>query len=158
MTRSTFAAGLLGLVLISACSAGEQIIGLQENIHHDDFEYSAQSVVKTERIGTLRAHGTFVIVAFQVENQARRVDHKWDNTIASITDEHGARYEDDAAAQKELNRVEPFDYKDKYVTPAGVTETTMLVFDLPKDVREPLLQVRGSLLMGDVFDRNQYKK
>ena len=57
-----------------------------------------------------------------------------------------------------MNRVKLFGYKPEYVTPAQVTESTMLVFDVSKDVREPYLQVRGEVLMGDAFDGSQYKK
>ena len=39
-----------------------------------------------------------------------------------------------------------------------MVERTALVFDVPKDVKEPFLQVRGELLMGDVFDGNQFEK
>ena len=145
-------------VIISSCSAKEKAIGLAQNIHHDDFEYSVRSVEKVDRIGSLRARGTFYIVGFQVENRAVRVSHKWDNNIAYLIDETGARHDNDPAAQKELNRVKPFTYEAEFDTPAEATETTMLVFDLPKEVKQPYLQVRGWLLMGDVFDGGQYKK
>ena len=145
-------------ILLFSCSAREKVIGLQQNIHHDDFEYSVQSVDKAEQIGGVRARGTFYIVAFQVENRAKRVDHQWGNDIAYLVDEAGTQHDNDAAAQQELDRTKPFGYEKQYVTPAGATETTMLVFDLPKGVKETYLQVRGVLLMGDVFDGSQYKK
>jgi hypothetical protein len=145
-------------VIISSCSAKEKVIGLRQNIHHDDFEYSVQSVDKADHIGGLQPRGVFYIVVFQVENRARRVDHRWSNDIAYVLDETGTRRDNDAPAQQELNRMNPFGLKNDYVTPAGVTETTTLVFDLPKDAKEPYLRVRGDVLMGDVFDGNQYRK
>jgi hypothetical protein len=45
------------------------------------------------------------------------------------------------SGQRALEAVRPFSYKDQYVTPAGVLEKTVLVFDLPKDVKEPYLKV-----------------
>jgi len=144
-------------VIIASCSTKEKVIGLHENIHHDDFEYSVQSLEKTDRIGNVGARGVFYIVAFQVENRAKRVDHRWDPTIAYLTDASGRPYNNDQQAREELNRTKPFNYKNEFVTPAGVTETTFLVFDLPKDITAPYLQVRGSLLMGDAFDGNQFK-
>jgi len=144
-------------VIIASCSTKEKVIGLHENIHHDDFEYSVQSLEKTDRIGNVGARGVFYIVAFQVENRAKRVDHRWDTTIAYLTDASGRPYNNDQQAREELNRTKPFNYKNEFVTPAGVTETTFLVFDLPKDITAPYLQVRGSLLMGDAFDGNQFK-
>ncbi len=149
---------LLCCVIISSCSAKEKIIGVQQNIHHDDFEYSVQSVAKTDRIGGVPARGIFYLVTFQVENRAKRVDHRWANDIAYIVDETGTHFDNDAEAQQELNRTKPFAFKNEYITPAGATETTVLVFDLPKQISRPYLQVRGSLLMGDVFDGSQYRK
>jgi hypothetical protein len=154
----TFAAGILCCVIISSCSAKEKVIGLQQNIHHDDFDYSVLSVEKAEQIESLRAHGVFYVVAFQVENHAKRVDHRWGNDIAYLIDDTGTKHYSDATAQVELNRAKPFGYKQAYDTPAGVTETTTLVFDLPKDTKQPYLRVTGFLLMGDVFDGNQFKK
>ena len=119
-------------ILLFSCSAREKVIGLQQNIHHDDFEYSVRSVAKAEQIESSRAHGMFYIVAFQVENRAKRVDHQWSNDIAYLADEAGTPHDNDAAAQQELDRTKPFGYKKQYVTPAGATETTMLVFDCPR--------------------------
>ena len=156
---STVVAGsILFCVIISSCSSKEKVIGLGENIHHDDFEYSVRSVEQTDQIGNVHARGTFYVVTFRVESRARRVDHRWSNTIAYIVDKSGSKYENNMDVQKELNRINPFDFKNEYVTPAGATETTMLVFDLPREAQAPYLQVRGWLMIGDVFDGNQYKK
>ena len=81
---------MLCCVIFSSCSSKEKVLGLGENIHHDDFEYSVQRVEKAAQIGTLRTQGTFLIVTFQVENRARRVDHRWSNDIASTG--HPASY------------------------------------------------------------------
>lgn len=143
---------------LTACSAHEKVIGLRENIHHDDFEYSVQSVDKTPTIGARHASGMFYIVTFQVENRARRVNHRWNNRTGYIVDGTGIVYENDSDAQKQLNQTGAFGYKDEYTTPAGATETTRFVFDIPEHVAKTYLQVRGDVLMGDVFDGNQYKK
>jgi hypothetical protein len=145
-------------VMMASCSVKEKVIAPGQNIHHDDFEYSVQNVEKTDNIGNVRAHGVFYVVKFQVENRARRVDHRWTNSIAYLIDENGTRHDNDTQAQQELNRIQPFAYKNDYVTPSGSTESTMLVFDIPKTVSQPYLQVRGSLLMGDVLDGDQYRK
>ncbi len=141
----------------SSCSSDEKTIGLKQNIHHDDFEYSVQDVEKTASIGETKANGIFYIIAFKVQNDAKRVDHKWKNNIAYIVDASGKEYENDNHLQKLLNARNPFGYKDSYITGAGVTESTVFVFDLPADVKEPCLKVRGDFLMGDMFDGNQFK-
>ena len=141
----------LSAAMLSACSAPERVIGLRQNIHHDDFEYSAQDVTTKTRIGDRDASGVFYVVTFQVDNRARRVDHRWTNDIAYVIDEHGREYDNDASAQRALAEQEPFDRRDTYVTRPGTVERTRLVFDLPAGVKEPYLKVRGWLLMGDVL-------
>lgn len=144
-------------VLISACSSDEKTIGLKESIQHDDFRYSVESFERTKMIVETKAGGMFYIVKFRVQNDAKRVDHEWKNDIAYVIDEKGKQYENNIGLQKQIEAVTPFGYKDKYVTHAGVSETTVLVFELPADVKEPYLKVRGDFLMGDLFDGNQFK-
>ena len=149
---------LMWAAFLSGCAGQDKVIDPGARIHHDDFEYSVQHVDRRDRIGDRQAGGTFYVVSFQVENRAGRVDHRWSSDIAFIVDGNGRRYEHDDAAQRALEKVKPSGYKDRYVTPAEATETTMLVFDLPKDVNEPYLKVRGEFLMGDLFDANQYRR
>jgi hypothetical protein len=148
----------LSSALLSACAGHDTVIAVGERIHHDDFEYSVQHVQRANRVGEVAAHGQFCIVMFQVENRARRVEHGWGNDVAYLVDEEGRRYENDGQAQKALNAANPFGYKDWHATPAGAVETTVMVFDLPADVKDAYLKVRGWPLMGDVFDLNQYQR
>ena len=149
---------LIWSACLSGCAAEDKVIDPGTRIHHDDFEYSGLRVDRTDRIGHRQAGGTFYVVRFQVENRAGRVSHRWSNDIAYIVDGIGRQYENDGTVQKALEAVKPFGYKDRYVTPAKAVETTMLVFDVPKDVNEPYLKVRGEFLMGDLFDANQYRR
>lgn len=157
MKTKIFLTTLTAFIFIS-CSSDEKTIGLKQNIHHDDFEYSVQSVERAEYIGSAKANGIFYIVTFQVQNDAKRVDHEWDNTIAYVVDEKGKEYENSYEQQKNLKQTKQFTLKEKYVTQSGSTETTILVFDLPKDAKETYLKVRGDFLMGDMLDGNQFKK
>ncbi len=148
---------ILSVVLISSCSKEEKTIGLKENIHHDDFEYSVQNVEKRESIGSVKAKGMFYLVTFQVENDAKRVEHKWDNNIAYLVDEAGKEYENSYEQQENLLRTITYSLKKEYHTAAGQTESTILIFDIPAEVKEPYLKVHGEFLMGDMFDGNQFK-
>jgi hypothetical protein len=148
----------LSAAILSGCSGPERVVGIRQTIHHDDFEYSVQGVETMDRIGDCWPAGRFYVVTFQVENRARVVDHRWGNDIAYLVDEHGRRYENDRSAQTALDRQEPFELKDWYMTGPGVTEQTRLVFDVPRSVREPYLKVRGWLLMGDVVDGDQFRR
>lgn len=143
---------------LSACrSADDKPIGLGQPIRHDDFLYSVRRVETPDRIGTLHSTGRFWVVTFVVQNEARRVSHAWTNATAYVTDEHGRTYENQPSAQQQLNRAQPFGWRNQYVTPAGRTDSTRLVFDLPASVRRPYARVRGDVLMGDVFDGGQFE-
>lgn len=138
------------------------IIGLNQNIHHDDFEYSVTAFTITPEIvnenDTIVSKGNFYLVHFKVENKALRVAHQWDNSIAYIVDENGIRYENKKEIQKAVDKNQNFGLKDLYYTPHGSTDSTILVFELPADSRKPYLMVKGEILMGDVFDRARFKK
>jgi hypothetical protein len=148
----------LSAALLAASCGHDEVIGIGQSIHHDDFEYSVQSVERNDRIGNLHANGLFYVVTFEVRNGAKQVEHKWSNGIAYVVDRQGRQYEVDAHAQQALAATRPFGYKDRYVTPAGATESTVLVFDLPAHIEDPYLGVRGLFLLGDLKDLNQYRR
>ena len=99
-----------------------------------------------------------MLVTLEIENRAARVGHRWGNDVAYIVDDHGRVFENDAAAQVALARVEPINLKTEHVTPPGAEETTVLVFDVPADARHAFLRFRGQLLMGDVFDGDRFER
>jgi hypothetical protein len=148
----------LSAALLAAACGRDEVISIGQSIHHDDFEYSVQSLERKDRIGTLHAHGLFYLVTFEVRNDAKRVEHEWSNSIAYVVDRQGRHYEVDAHAQQGLADTRRLPYKDRHVTPAGATESTVLVFDLPAQIEEPHLGVRGLFLMGDLADFNQYRR
>jgi hypothetical protein len=152
------------IILLSTCSSGkkETIIGLNQNIHHDDFEYAVTNFEKTKMLisgsDTLNASGNFYLVYFKVINKALRVGHQWDNSIAYIIDENGNRYENNIEYQKFLEKTLPYGWRSEYNTPHGNTGTTILVFNLPKNISNPYLKVRGDILMGDALDGGRFQK
>jgi hypothetical protein len=148
----------------SSCSRAdkEKIIGLNQNIHHDDFEYAVTSFEKTKLIvsgsDTIKASGNFCLVHFRVINKALRVNHQWDNSIGYIIDENGNNFKNNIDYQIFLEKGSPFGWKKMYNTPHGQTDTTILVFDVPANIVQPFLMVRGDILMGDVFDAGKFLK
>jgi hypothetical protein len=144
-------------VLLSGCGRQDRVISPGSRIHHDDFEYAVQRVERMDRIAARPARGVFYVVTFQVENRAKRVEHRWTNDIAYVLDANGAHYDNEPAAQQALAAVHPFKWQREYVTPPGGVASTLLVFDVPREVKEPYLKVRGAFLMGDLFDANQYR-
>ncbi len=142
---------LFVLAGLPACqTTDERIIDMGESIRHDDFVYSVRRVSNTDgssRLNRANPENRLWLVVFRVDNQAKRVAHTWSDSTAYVTDSAGHRYENMAYA-----RTGP------KLTQAGQTDSTTLVFSLPKTLTRPYLQVRGETLMGDVFDGGQFEK
>jgi hypothetical protein len=157
-----FYVSLISLSWLLSCKGDQSdiVIGINVPIHHDDFEYVVTHFITSTKIplekDTLMAHGVFYLVTFQVKNEARKVNHNWNNSIAYIKDEAGKVFENNVQLQTKLNAFKNFGWKEKYVTSCQSFDTTLFIFDLPKDVRQPYLMVRGEMLMGDFFDGNKY--
>ena len=153
---------LVGVMTSCTTDDSEMVIGLNEPIHHDDFEYSVTDFTIQEKVGgetgALTAKGKFYIVNFQVVNDAKRVNHLWNNEIAYVKDDDGTIYENQKDAQLALDKQTPMGWQEKYVTEAQSKDSILFVFDLPSDVKHPCLMVRGETLMGDFFDGGKFKR
>jgi hypothetical protein len=138
------------------------MISVGERIHHDDFEYSVSNYMVTNYLkhgtDTLHANGMFYIVNFKVENRALRVNHVWSTSIGFIIDGAGGKYENIPEDQEFFAKMHPFAFHDRFTTPAGASDSTYLVFDLPLTVTKPCFLVRGETLMGDMFDRGKFRR
>lgn len=66
----------LSAALLAASCGRDEVISIGQSIHHDDFEYSVQSLERKDRIGNLHANGLFYVVTFEVRNGAKQVEHK----------------------------------------------------------------------------------
>jgi hypothetical protein len=152
----------LCVAFIFASCAGERVIGMNERIHHDDFEYLVTGCTVAGSIGSgerqRKAAGVYYVVTFVVENHAMRVNHDWNDSIAYVVDDRGNHYENLPELQELLNDAKSAVSSPAHRTPAGETESTQLIFDLPRNVTHPFLMVRGDLLMGDVFDGKAFTK
>ena len=100
----------------------------------------------------------FYLVRFRTENNAKRVSHEWNNSIAYIVDEKAGTFENIPGVQEYFEKVKSYGLKDKYITHAGSADSTYLAFDLPFNVTMPYLKVKGSMLMGDVFDGAMFRR
>ena len=161
--KANFLLIIVSLISISCASKKPEIvIGLTEGIHHDDFEYSVTNYSDDQKIGvgsdTLMAKRKFYIVTLEVLNEAKRVNHEWDNSIAYVIDEAGNTYENNVENQQLLNRQTPFGWLEKHLTKPQSKDSTRLVFELPLNIKHPYLMVRGETLMGDFFDGEKFKR
>lgn len=149
---------------LASCSSPKSspVIGLNENIHHDDFDYAVTSYSTSKKIenkkDSIIANGNFYIIHFRVINNALRVDHRWNNSNAYIIDDDGNIFENNEEAQKLLNSISSFGWKEKYLTRCKSVDTTILIFDLPVTTSHPYLRIRGETLMGDIFNRNRFRR
>jgi hypothetical protein len=150
------------LLISCGCDRKEYVIGIGERIHHDDFEYSVTEIVISRFLkngnDTLYAKGMFYLVRFKVENNALRVNHEWDNSIAYIVDDKAGSFENVPDVQKFYEKSHPYGLKEKYITTAHSADSTYLAFDLPFNVTMPCLKVKGETLMGDMFDGSQFRR
>ncbi len=154
--RQVFIALMFG-ILLSGCTAEEKYITLMTETQHDDYFYSIIDFKKYDEIGGIKPQGVFFTVTFRVNNRAKKVNHPWDNDICLVRDKNNKEYRNLPEAQKKLNQLQPFNLKDKHVTAAGETESTVFVFDLPRDAEQPCIMYNGEFLMGDLFDGCQFK-
>jgi hypothetical protein len=152
------------VLAVTSCNTdrNDTVIGLKQNIHHDDFEYSVSDYIITRFLkagnDTIKAQGAYYLIKFRVENRAMRIDHTWDNSIGYIIDERGNTYENISEVQKFWERINKFGLREQYITRPGTSDSTCLAFDLPFNTTKPYFKVRGSILMGDVFDRAKFRK
>ena len=161
--KANFLLIIVSLISISCANTKPEIvIGLNEGIHHDDFVYSVTNYSDDQKIGvgsdTLMAKRKFYIVTLEVLNEAKRVNHEWDNSIAYVIDEAGNTYENNVENQQILNQQTPFGWLEKHLTKPQSKDSTRLVFELPLHVKHPYLMMRGETLMGDFFDGEKFKR
>jgi len=138
------------------------VIGIGERIHHDDFEYYVSDVIISRFLkngrDTLHAKGMFYIVKFNVENNALRANHEWDNSIAYIIDDRAGSFQNMPEVQEFYEKSKPFELREKYTTAPGSADSTYLAFDLPFSVTIPYLKVKGDILFGDIFDGALFRR
>lgn len=152
----------VGMVLHFAFAdrAKEQTIGIGQVIHHDDFEYSVQKVETVQQIGAeLAPKGHhFLVVSFRVQNNAKRVSHEWGSQVAFVTDGQKLIIENNPTLRKSWCKHHNTTCPEQFATPAGVTESTTLVYEVPNSLTQLYLMVKGATLMGGFFDGGQFEK
>lgn len=95
---------------------------------------SVAGVRKTKTLGDKTANGEFYIVKVKVFSDARRAALGLDAPELYVVDDSGARHERVEAVE---NPAPPFERK----IPAGAGFESEIVFDLPRDVKNPRLDV-----------------
>ncbi len=155
-------ATVTGLYIAYVLTRPEKVIGFGEKIHHDDFDYSVLKVEKLKTLGdgtrSVSTQGTFYVVTLKVENNAIRVNHQWDISMAYVEDQTGRKYRHSVKAQKVWDEAQSIPNAAVHNTSHGAVETADIVFDLPEIVQNPCLKIWKDVLMGDMFDGVAYRR
>lgn len=145
------------ILLLQGCSREEKVLNIGDKLQHDDFFYSVQKVMKTPDFVGKKADGTYYVIMFKVQNDAKRTEHEWNRNVLYVVDENGREYENKAELQKEYSRINYEEYRESYKTAAGKSDSAVVVFELPNSVKQPYIKYRGEFLMGDLFSGNAFK-
>ena len=153
-----FGAAVIASVVFFYSGSPPYQVAIGEPIRQDDFLYTVVGVTKTRTVGD-DAHkavalGVFYITTIQVENQAMRVGYQWDPSIVFVTDDAGKRYGMSLDAQRAIDATHPVGT----MIDAGRSARYEVAFDLPPDVRHPVLGFSNGIMMGDVFNGAAYTR
>jgi hypothetical protein len=113
------------LLLFATHNRRDRIVGLNTPIRFDDFAYV---VLNTKRAEAGR-HPVY-LVTVQVQNNAKRVDYRYERGHIYLSEADGRTYRPAGAATAPA-----------VVLKAGARHTETLTFDVPADLREPSLRV-----------------
>ena len=148
---------IAGLIYLYSGSPPYQV-AIGQAIRQDDFLYTVVGVTKARSVGDdahkAVAHGVFYVTTIQVDNQAMRVGYQWDPSIVYVTDDAGKRYPMSLDAQRAIDATHPVDT----MIDAGRSAKYEVAFDLPLDIRHPVLAFSNGIMMGDVFNGASYTR
>jgi hypothetical protein len=121
------------------------VVPIGKPVRQDDFTYTVTRVLKVQNADTVS-----YVVTIRVDNDAKRVDYRWSDDTAFVTDAAGVRYR--AIASKTAAAVQ------RAPIPPGASAEYDLAFSLPADAKNPMLHYWNGILMGDVFDGLAYSR
>jgi hypothetical protein len=146
---------MLGLIVaflasVAALNRKNQIVGLNQEIQYDDFAFSVLDVEKKFSVGQKQAQGVYYLVVLKVANHARRIDYTFDPASAILVDDQGREFHLSTEGQSppESTQIRECDAP----IPAGLSCVKLLVFDVPRDFRNPCLRISEGGVVGDVLD------
>lgn len=122
--------------------------GLNEPVQDDDLVFTVTGVEKAKSLGnqfTARdAQGTFYVLTLKIENKGDKTV-TFDSSMAKVTDSQGREFERSVEGQtaKGLSQGK-VDLFLQQIQPS-LSVTGDLIFDLPAEIQDPTLVVKGSL-------------
>lgn len=121
--------------------------GLNEVVQDGDLAFSVSNVTTAKSLGnsyTLKnAQGMFYVVTLKLENKGNKTV-TFDSSMAKVTDEQGREFERSIEGQTAKGMAQGnVDLFLQQIQPS-LSVTGDIVFDLPADVKNPVLVVKGS--------------
>ena len=122
--------------------------GLNETVQDGDLAFTVTGVEKVETLGNQftkkDAQGTFYVVTMKIENKGNKTA-TFDSSMAKVTDDQGREFERSIEGQTAKGMAQGnVDLFLQQIQPS-LSVTGDLVFDLPADMQNPMLVVKGSL-------------
>jgi hypothetical protein len=121
--------------------------GLNEVVQDGDLAFTVTNVTTAKSLGnsyTLKnAQGMFYVVTLKLENKGNKTA-TFDSSMAKVTDEQGREFERSIEGQTAKGMAQGnVDLFLQQIQPS-LSVTGDVVFDLPADVKNPVLVVKGS--------------
>lgn len=122
--------------------------GLNEAVQDGDLTFTVTGVETAKTLGNQftkkDAQGTFYIVTLKIENKGNKTA-TFDSSMAKVTDDQGREFERSIEGQTAKGMAQGnVDLFLQQIQPS-LSVTGDLVFDLPADMQNPMLVVKGSL-------------
>jgi hypothetical protein len=126
----------------------EKTYGLNETVQDGDLAFTVTGVEKAETLGNQftkkDAQGTFYVVTMKIENKGNKTA-TFDSSMAKVIDDQGREFERSIEGQTAKGMDEGnVDLFLQQIQPS-LSVTGDLVFDLPADMQNPMLVVKGSM-------------
>ncbi len=130
-----------------------KIVKINETVQDKDLAFTVLGVEKTKTLGNYytqqTAQGIFHIVTVKIENKGNKT-LSFDSSMAKIKDDQGREFERsiDGQTAKGLTQGK-VDLFLQQIQP-GLSVTGDIVFDLPDNIKDPVLWLKGSLFSSGV--------
>lgn len=137
----------------SATNGGSQAetvkeYGLNESVQDGDLAFTVTNVETAQTLGNSftqkNAQGTFYVLTLKIENKGNKTA-TFDTSMAKVVDDKGREFERSIEGQTAKGMAQGnVDLFLQQIQPS-LSVTGDVVFDLPSDVSNPMLLVKGSL-------------
>jgi hypothetical protein len=125
-----------------------QVAGLNQAVTDGDLKFTVLSVEKKQTLGNQytkkNAQGMFYVISLKIENVGKKTV-TFDSSMAKVTDSQDREFNNSTEGQTAMGMASgKIDLFLQQIQPS-LSYTGDIVFDLPADVSEPFLVVKGGL-------------